>query len=125
MKPMLVRFADAADPAQVWYCDGQFRRRVLGAWWNNGTGPITNAQTHQQSLLGNLVTGPAGDGQPGHWDSTGTVFTSAGDQDVWGIDVATLQGGGGGGGGPVDLTEGANTKVANTVADVFRNRLAQ
>jgi len=97
VRPMLVRFADAVDPAQVWYCDGQWRRKVLDAWWGGGHGPITNAQVHQEALLGLLATGPAGDGKPGHWDSTGTVFVSAGDHDVWGIDVATLQGGSGGG----------------------------
>jgi hypothetical protein len=123
VKPMLVRFADAVDPEQVWYCDGQFRRRVLGAWWGNGTGPITNVQVHQGGLVGNLVTGPAGNGQVGQWDSTGTIFVSAGDPNVWGIDIATLQGGGGGGGGPVDLTDAATALVAETVADELRNRL--
>jgi hypothetical protein len=95
VRPMLVRFADATDPAQIWYCDGQFRRRVASPWWSNGTGPITNVQIHQAGLLGNLATGPTGDGKPGHWDSTGTIFTSGGDQDVWGIDVATIGGGSG------------------------------
>jgi len=100
VRPMLVRFADATDPAQVWYCDGQWRRKVLGAWWGNGTGPITNVQVHQAGLLGNLVTGPKGNGQPGQWDSTGTIFCSAGDHDVWGLDIAAL--GGGGTGATVD-----------------------
>jgi|SRR5215471_4561766 len=90
MRVMLVRFHDAEDPSLVWYCDGMYRRRVEGDWWGNGAGPITNAQVHQASLLGNLVTGTPGDGSPGQWDSTGTVYTSGGDMDVWGIDVGSL-----------------------------------
>ena len=95
VKQILVRFVDAADPAQIWKCDGQFRRMVLAEWWGGGSGPVTNVQAHQEVLLGNLATGPAGDGTAGHWDKTGTVFSSHGNPDVWGIDVATLQGGDG------------------------------
>lgn len=88
---MLVRFSDAADPAQVWLCDGMLRRRVPAA-----TIPaVGNGQTHAAGYLGELGNG-------------GAVFVSAGDQDIWGIDVASL---GGGSGGGVPLTY-AETKAA-------------
>jgi hypothetical protein len=93
MKAILVRFADAADPQQIWYCDGQFRRAVPPGWVGTGDGPITNHQVHLSWLLGNLAAGDApGDGHPGQWDATGTVFVSTGNPDVWGVDVATLGG---------------------------------
>jgi len=87
MAQMLVRFADdPTEPNQVWLADGQYRRRVKPEWVGTGTppgGPIGNKQIHQANLLGTLGNG-------------GNVFVSGGDKDVWGIDIATLQGGSGG-----------------------------
>jgi len=79
VKQMLVRFADADDPNQVWLCDGMLRRKVEPEWVDDasipgpGNGPITNAQAHQALLLGNL-------------SNNGGVFTSIGDPDVWGVE---------------------------------------
>jgi hypothetical protein len=123
MNVMLVKDHDSVD-GQVWYCDGNFRRKVKTEWWGGGTGPITNTQVHQAALLGNLVTGPPGNGQPGQWDSTGQIFISGGDMDVWGIDVATLQGSGGTVTGPVDITAGSVGEIAERVADTLGDRLA-
>lgn len=70
---MLVKFSDAADPNQVWLCDGMLRRKVAAA----DIPAVGNSQTHQPSFFGNLGNG-------------GSVFTSQGNPDVWGVDVATL-----------------------------------
>lgn len=81
----------------IWLCDGMLRRVVPQTWLDpNVTGPITNHRTHLTALLGNLKTGKPGTGQPGQWEGTGQIFVAGelGDEmDVWGIDVATLQGG--------------------------------
>jgi len=78
----------------IWLCDGFWRRRVKQEWLDpNVTGPITNARTHLDALLGNLKTGKSGNGQPGQWEGTGQIFVASetGDEmDVWGIDMATL-----------------------------------
>lgn len=68
------------DPNQIWLCDGMFRRKVNTEWVGNGTGPITNAQTHQPTILGNLGWG-------------GAVFASGGDPNVWGVDISTFDDG--------------------------------
>lgn len=108
MVQMLVRFSD--DPTgQIWLCDGMTRRKVKPEWVGNGTGPITNAQVHQAALLGPL-------------GSNGTVFVSAGDWDVWGVEHQA--GGGGTVSGPVDLTDTAVAKVADATADELHSRLA-
>jgi hypothetical protein len=114
MAQMLVRFTDdPVEPNQVWLCDGQFRRRVKPEWVGlNGKGPITNAQVHGPTLLGPL-------------GNNGAVFASLGDKDVWGIDIATLQGGGTGVSGPVELTDASVDRVAEAVADEAHNRLAE
>lgn len=97
-RQMLVRFSDAADPAQVWLCDGMLRRAVPAA-----TIPaVGNAQTHQAGLLGELGNG-------------GAVFVSSGDPDVWGRDVATLAGGVGGG---VPLTYAETVEAARQGAEL-------
>jgi hypothetical protein len=76
---VLVRgFAD--NPDQVWLCDGITRRRVspaeLGAVQNGvPTGPVSNNQTHQAGLLGQLGNG-------------GRIFVSGEPADAWGVDVA-------------------------------------
>jgi len=121
-QPMLVK--DSGTNI-VWYCDGQFRRVVKQAWLDpNVTGPITNSQVHQDVLLGNIQTGPPGNGSAGQWDSTGKIFISGGDMDVWGIDIATLVGGSGGTvTGPVDVTDASVTKIAKAVADEEAARL--
>lgn len=72
MTQMLVRFSDAADPDQVWLCDGITRRRVRPEWVAKG-GPITAAQVRQPGLLGPLA-------------NRGEVFVSSGDPDVWGAE---------------------------------------
>lgn len=97
---MLVR---EGPTGPIWLCDGMWRRRVQQAWLDPGiTGPITNSRAHLAALLGNLKTGSPGNGQAGQWEGTGQIFV-AGEtgaaMDIWGIDVATLQGGGGPGGG--------------------------
>lgn len=115
MAQMLVRFGDdPVEPDQVWLVDGQFRRRVKPEWMA-GTptgGPIGNNQSHFSTNLGNLGNG-------------GNVLVSSGDKDVWGIDIATLQGGGTGVSGPVELTDASVDKVAEAVADEAHNRLAE
>jgi hypothetical protein len=115
MAQMLVRFGDdPAEPDQVWLCDGQLRRRVKPEWMA-GTpagGPIGNNQSHFSGNLGNL-------------GNLGKVLVSSGDKDVWGIDVATLQGGSTGISGPVELTDASVDKVAEAVADEAHNRLAE
>lgn len=96
MAQCLVRFADdPTEPNQVWLCDGQFRRRVKPEWVGpTNQGPIMNNQVHAAGLLSLL-------------GNEGAVFVSSGDKDVWGLDIAVLQGGGGTVTGPVDLTVGA------------------
>jgi hypothetical protein len=76
---MLVKGFGATDAErrQVWLVDGMLRRRVQDTWVAAGAGPITNAQVHQPSLLGQLGNG-------------GAVFTSGGDADVWGVDLTTV-----------------------------------
>lgn len=66
-----------AEKAQLWLADGMFRRQVPADWYGNGSGPISNQQTHQAGILGNLS-----------W--SGKIFDSGGDPNVWGIDVETL-----------------------------------
>jgi len=68
-----------AEKAQIWLADGMFRRRVPADWYGNGSGPISNQQVHQAGILGNLSWG-------------GKVFASAGDPNVWGLDVEKLGG---------------------------------
>jgi len=97
---MLVR---EGPTGPIWLCDGMWRRRVQQAWLDPGVmGPITNFRAHAEALLGKLKTGTPGNGQTGQWEGTGQIFI-AGEtgsaMDIWGIDVATLQGGGGPGGG--------------------------
>lgn len=72
MAQMLVRFSDASDPSQVWLCDGIHRRPVDAA----DLPGVGNSQTHQAGFLGNLGNG-------------GAVFVSAGNPDVWGVDIRT------------------------------------
>ena len=107
MAQVLVRFKDdPAEPNQVWLCDGQLRRRVKPEWLGTGNpldGPIGNKQSHHATNLGNL-------------GYSGNVLVSFGDKDVWGIDIATLQGGGGAApAGPVDLSEAAKAEVRTIV----------
>lgn len=72
MAQMLVRFSDASDPTQVWLCDGIHRRPVAAA----DLPGVGNSQTHQANLLGSL-------------GNNGAVFVSAGNPDVWGVDIRT------------------------------------
>lgn len=106
---------------QVWCCDGQLRRRVKPEWLGaNMVGPITNAQAHQAGLLGNLRTNPKGD--VGGWRAGGQIFVSGGDMDVWGLDIATLQGGGSGGvTGPVEIAPASIAAIADATADEIAN----
>lgn len=106
MQQMLVR-EGATGP--IWLVDGMYRRRVKQEWLDPGVmGPITNFRTHAAALLGNLKTGPAGNGQPGQWEGTGQIFV-AGEtgaaMDVWGLDIESLGGGGAGGGGGLTFAE--------------------
>lgn len=116
MTQMLVRFFDdPTEPNQVWLCDGQFRRRVPLEWViTPGTnpsapnGPISNESVHRVDLLGLL-------------GNDGKVFAAqvGAGKDVWGIDIATLQGGGGGApAGPVDLSAVAVAEIRDAVADL-------
>lgn len=113
MAQLLIRFIDdPVEPNQVWLCDGQFRRRVPPEWVIlSGTnpsapnGPISNLQVHQANLLGLL-------------GYDGKVFPAViGEgKDVWGIDIASLQGGGGAApAGPVDLSETAKANIRTIV----------
>lgn len=56
---------------KLYMVDGMLRRPVPDAWYNNGTGPISDQQVHQAALLGPM----------------GTPYSTGGDLDVWGIDV--------------------------------------
>jgi len=59
--------------SKLWLVDGMWRRPVPGAWYANGTGPISDQQVHQAALLGTM----------------GTPYSTGGDLDVWGIDIET------------------------------------
>lgn len=85
-----------ADDGRFWLVDGMGRRPVKPEWIGNLTnpqGPITNTQVHQAGLLGNLRTGPGGDGTPGKWMPNGQIYVTAGDMDVWGAETPEPAGG--------------------------------
>ena len=100
MKQILVR---EGPTGPIWHCDGMWRRLVEQSWLDPGVmGPITNHRAHLAALLGNLQTGTPGNGQAGQWEGTGQIFVAGetgADMDIWGVDIATVQGGGGPGGG--------------------------
>lgn len=100
---------------QVWLCDGQFRRKVEPEWLGAAfTGPITNAQVHQAGLLGNTKTKQPGDANT--WRGNNQIMMSGGDMDVWGIDIATLQGGAGTApAGPVDVSDESLARIRTIV----------
>ncbi|MGE5827228.1 MAG: hypothetical protein ACM30G_02550, partial [Micromonosporaceae bacterium] len=91
------------------------RRRVKPEWIGAAfNGPITNAQVHQAGLLGNTKTKQPDDHNT--WRGNNQIMMSGGDMDVWGIDIATLQGGAGAApAGPVDLSEAAKAEVRTIV----------
>jgi len=110
MEQMVVRFRDAPDPNRLWLSSGGMLRRDITGMCEvlaDGTvvGPVSNGQIFQEGLLGNLSNG-------------GKVFVSAGNPNVWGVDVSTFDDS-----GAVEWTEEQVSNFGDAVVNGIRDEL--